>query len=155
MNLSLAAQRRKNVASRRVAKESFAAPQLIEVVANHGLRGSCRTFEAKAFSLREKVAEGRMRAFERHAFPLTRPHPAFGHPLPRGEGSRLNSQMVDTAPEARHYAAPRLSFPRPKCDDRIDPDRAARRNVGGDESNNTEDQGHTDKRDWIARSNAV
>jgi hypothetical protein len=46
----------------------------------------------RAFSLREKVAEGRMRDLEalkiymRDPQGLRLPHPAFGHPPPEGEG---------------------------------------------------------------------
>src|SRR5262245_26121378 len=68
--------------------------------------------EASALSLRERVREARVRARIDSIFRKSCPHPAFGHPLPEGEGPRLKMIPVEQQPLRpwpRSSAATRLN----------------------------------------------
>src|SRR5262245_25472592 len=97
------------------AKESFAAARPIALwilkPRPSGLLPNRNDREASALSLRERVAEGRVRAGFAENRIDSSPHPRFAHPLPEGEGTCLTmipvGQQLPSAVATifRRYAA--------------------------------------------------
>src|SRR5262245_14175940 len=72
---------------------------------------------AGALSLRERVREARVRVVQRKCS-VYYPHPAFGHPLPEGEGSRLVHVTVianHSTKVARHFILERSDLSLKEC----------------------------------------